>query len=150
VVRHAAPPELAPAPTAARALAEPAPAPTVRPAARAVDPAPSAVRAVHRGPAIAAAADLRDEIAVVDAARTAVSAGDARGALQIVRRYEARHASGAFHPEATAIKIEALMNLGRETEARSLALKFVAEQRGTLLANRVADLVGLAAPATNH
>ena len=35
------------------------------------------------------------------------------------------------------------MKLGRASEARVLATRFVAENRGTLLAVRVAELVGL-------
>jgi hypothetical protein len=69
--------------------------------------------------------------------------GDGRGTLEVLRRYEAKYATGSFRPEATAIKIEALLKLGREGEARDLARRFVAEQRGTLLAKRVAELVGL-------
>ena len=44
------------------------------------------------------------------------------------------------------MEVEALMKLGRATEARALAERFVAEHRGTLLARRVADVAGLTVP----
>ena len=89
---------------------------------------------------------LGDEVAFVDSARAAMFAGASRRALEILRRYQDKYPTGSFRPEATAIKVEALMKLGREAEARALAERFVAEHRGTLLARRVADIAGLAAP----
>jgi hypothetical protein len=90
---------------------------------------------------------LRDEIGFIDGARAALSDGDGGRALDVVRRYMDRYPSGTFRPEATAIRIEALLKLGRRAEARALAARFVAEQRGSLLAARVAELVGLDQPA---
>ena len=72
-----------------------------------------------------------------------MSAGADRRALETLRRYLDKYPSGSFRPEAIALKIEAMMKLGRETEARALAERFVAEHRGSLLARRVADVVGL-------
>ena len=72
-----------------------------------------------------------------------MSSGDGRRALEILRRYRDKYPSGSFRPEATAIRIETLMKLDREGEARVLAARFVAENRGSLLAARVAELVGL-------
>ena len=72
----------------------------------------------------------------------------------LVRRYQEKYPSASFRPEATAIKIEALLKLDRQAEARALAVRFVTENRGSLLAKRVAALVGLddqaAAPGTNR
>lgn len=90
--------------------------------------------------------DLRDEIGLVDSARDALSVGSAPRALDILHRYQERYPSGSFRPEAAAIRIEALVKLGREAEARALAMRFVADHRGSLLATRVAELVGLAEP----
>jgi hypothetical protein len=143
-VRHATPPEDSPSSVVVTVPAAPAPS---RPASAVVadieDPGPAPAKSIHRNRAPAMAGDLRDEIAAVDSARAALSAGDASRALEVLRRYEARYASGSFRPEATAIRIEALVKLGRQSEARTLAARFVAEQRGTLLAKRVAELVGL-------
>jgi outer membrane protein assembly factor BamD (BamD/ComL family) len=83
---------------------------------------------------------------LLDSAREAVSAGGGRRALEILRRYQDRYPTGSFRPEATAIKIEALLKLGRETEAHAMAEQFVAEHRGSLLSRRVAEIAGLPQP----
>ena len=93
-----------------------------------------------------AAGDLRDQVAFIDSARTAMSTGSSRRALEILRRYLDKYPAGSFRPEAIALEVEALMKLGREAEARALAERFVAEHRGSLLARRVADVAGLTAP----
>jgi hypothetical protein len=136
-----------PTPTALALLAPPRPPDSPRGAIPRVgqiaEPVPSPVAAVHRGHVAIATGDLRDEISFVDAARTATSSGDGRHALEILGRYRDKYPYGSFRPEATAIRIEALMKLGRASEARALATRFVAENRGSLLAGRVAELVGL-------
>jgi hypothetical protein len=137
---HAAPPARAPVsapPPPSEAPVVPPP-PVVAPPARAAVPVPHARAAVT--------GDLGDEIAFIDAARAALAAGDGRRALETLRRYQDRHPGGSFRPEAGAIKIEALMKIGRRAEARALAERFVAEYRGSLLARRVADVAGLPTP----
>ena len=114
------------------------------------EPAPALPAPAHHPHVTAAAGDLRDEIAFLDGARAALSAGDGRRALELVRRYQEKFPRASFRPEATAIKIEALVKLDRQADARALAVRFVTENRGSLLAKRVAALVGLdeqAAPA---
>src|SRR5690606_38326591 len=66
------------------------------------------------------ATDLGDEIAVIDAARSAVRAGQGHRALDLVSQYVKRHPRGTFRPEAQALKIEALVQVGRTSEARAL------------------------------
>jgi hypothetical protein len=100
----------------------------------------------RRGRTTGAAGELRDQIALIDAARAAVASGSGPRALDLVRRYQDKYPAGSFRPEATALKVEALMKLGREAEARGLAERFVAEHRGSLLADRVAELAGLRKP----
>jgi hypothetical protein len=142
--RHTTPAAPVSPPAALTAPAPPAaPRAPALPVADVQDQAPGPAKVARRSHAAPAGSDLRDEIAVVDAARGALSGGEAQRALDILRRYEAKYTAGSFRPEATAIRIEALVKLGRQSEARALATRFVAEQRGTLLANRVADLVGL-------
>ena len=85
--------------------------------------------------------DLRDQIALIDAARTAVKAGNAGStdrALVLLRRYETSYPSGAFRPEALALRIEALAAGGRGAEARTLAREFLARYPQSPLADRVA------------
>jgi hypothetical protein len=108
-------------------------------------PVPAAPRHRLRGPAVEG--DLRDQIALVDQARETLSTGSPQRALELLRRYQDRYPSGSFRPEATALTIEAFVKVGRDAEARALATRFVAEHRGSLLAARVAELVGLSVPA---
>ena len=125
------------APLAPAPVVVPAPAAIAEPAARTVTP---------RGRATTAAGELQDQVALIDAARESTAAGAGQRALEILRRYQDKYPTGSFRPEATAIKIEALMKLGRSAEARALAERFVAEHRGSLLARRVADVAGLPQP----
>jgi hypothetical protein len=114
-----------------------------------VMPAPPSVSAALgsnvRVPA-QAAAELRGEIELLDSARAAVAQNASGRALQILGRYENRYPAGRFGPEATAVKVEALMHLGRTDEARALAARFVAKHPGMLLADRVAAVAGLSRP----
>ncbi len=141
-------------PPAVTAPASPVPVPGPGAAALLDTPSSSLAsapeRPIHHGRAAAPGGDVREEIAVLDTARAALSAGDAHQALNIVRRYETKYAAGSFRPEASAIKIEALLKIGREAEARDLARRFVAEQRGTFLAKRVAELAGLTASSSSQ
>jgi hypothetical protein len=45
--------------------------------------------------------------------------------------------------------VEVLVKLGRTAEARSLAERFVAQHRGSLLARRVAQVAGLSQPSAD-
>lgn len=86
---------------------------------------------------------LREQIALLDGARAALAAGSPQQALEVLHVYRERFPAGSFAPEATASTVEALVKLGRGPEARALAVRFVDEHRGTLLAKRVAGLVGM-------
>ena len=99
-----------------------------------------------RSRAASAESDLSDQIALLDAARSALATGNAARALATVREYQSRYPNGAFRPEAGAVRIEALVKQGRTTEARAAAERFVATHGRTPLADRVARLVGLAQP----
>lgn len=88
--------------------------------------------------------DLSAEIARMDAARGAMAAGTHALALDLLRQYEVAYPRGSFRPEAAALRIECLVKLGRTKEARSLAERFVRQHRGSRLADRVAQLTGLA------
>lgn len=90
--------------------------------------------------------DLGDQIALLDAARDALSSGSGDRALNLVNQYQSKYPSGSFRPEAAALKIEALVKLGRRTEARAHAERFVAAHRGSPLADRVARIAGVERP----
>lgn len=145
---HSRPKQVRPAP-AVSAPATPAartaePMQPEQPAPAVVEPAPSP--AASRRTRVSMAAELRDQIAFIDNARSELASGADRRALETLRRYQDRYPTGSFRPEATALRVEALVKLGRQDEARVLAERFVAEHRGSLLAKRVAELAGLERP----
>jgi hypothetical protein len=99
-----------------------------------------AERVHRRAPPPAPAADLRDQIALIDAARTAVKTGATDRALALLRRYEANYPAGAFRPEALALRVEALDAGGHGAEARALAREFLARYPQSPVADRVARI----------
>jgi len=133
------------------------PAPRLEMPAPAVAPVPDDVSGSGSSPgalppsarppvAVRAASELRGEIELVDSARAAVAQNAGGRALEVLGRYETHYPRGSFFPEATAVKVEALMQVGRTEEARALAARFVATHPGTLLADRVAAVAGLSRP----
>jgi outer membrane protein assembly factor BamD (BamD/ComL family) len=66
-----------------------------------------------------------------------MNAGKHERALSALERYLTKYPAGSFRPEATALKIESLAKLGRSTESRAMADRFVAEHQGSPLAKRV-------------
>jgi hypothetical protein len=140
----------------AAAVAPPAVVPTL-PTAPAAVPAAAAVASpvavashrtiaapAHRRAALAPPpSDLRGEIALVDAARTAVANGADDRALALLGRYDASHPRGTFRPEVAALRIQTLEHLGHRAQARAMAQKFVAAHPDSPLAERVAQVTGL-------
>ena len=115
-----------PAPTALGAR----PSLTVKPlVANAIEPwvpSPSAVAAdavPATGPARPSAASF-DEVREIEAARAAVSRGDANGAIAQLNDYDSAHPNGQLKPEAMALRIQALSNSGKTNEARMLSNEF--------------------------
>jgi hypothetical protein len=136
-------------PSAPAQISKPEPPPTTAatpeaPSVKAMPPESVGPEPVRRARTPAMTDDLREQIGLIDAARKALNADNADRTLQIVRRYQDRFTAGAFRPEATALKIEALVALGRRSEARPLAETFVAEHRGSALADRVARIAEVA------
>ncbi len=130
---------LGPAPLAPEPLAAPAPA------ARAFErPTSIPARAHHHALAATTPSELRAEIALVDAARSAVSTGADDRALVLLNRYDTSYRTGTFRPEAAALRIEALDHLGRIARARTLAQRFIAAHPDSPLADRVARVTGVA------
>jgi outer membrane protein assembly factor BamD (BamD/ComL family) len=90
--------------------------------------------------------NLREQIAMVDSARDAIAANAGQRALKILRRYQDKYPAGSFRPEVAALKIEALVKLGRSAEARALAERFISEYGEGPLADRVARIAGITQP----
>ncbi|HEX2876261.1 MAG TPA: hypothetical protein VHP33_33645 [Polyangiaceae bacterium] len=104
---------------------------------------PPASPRVRRG---TTASDLANQIALIDAARAALAGGDSARALASVRDYQSGYPNGSFNPEVAAIKIEALLKLGRKAEARALAERFSANYGPGPLTDRVTRLLGAGQP----
>jgi hypothetical protein len=131
-----------PKPVAVVAAVAPAPetpavdAPAVRPTVHHVQ---RVERAHHHAPAPApTAADIRAEIALVDAARAAVKSGDPERALALLHRYDATYPAGAFRPEVAALRIESLAADGQTDLARTRARDFIAAHPESPLSTRLA------------
>lgn len=122
-------------------------APTVSPSTvdTLVDRIPRRTSSKRPSPANVSVRDLHGEIEILDVARAAIAERAGRQALALVHRYEEVYPAGTFLPEASAIKVEALVQLGRDDEARKLAKRFVAEHEGSMLSDRVAAIAGLPA-----
>ena len=76
------------------------------------------------------ASSFHEELALVEAARSALARGDARASLEMLDRYDERFRHGALAAEAEVTRIEALAKSGRTEEARTLADRFL-ERRAT-------------------
>jgi hypothetical protein len=141
---HLEAPAMAPPPSG---NAPSSPAPTVRPSPvdTVIDRIPERTSSKRPSLANVSVRDLHGEIQILDVARAAIAERAGRQALALVHRYEEVYPAGTFLPEASAIEVEALMQLGREDEARRLAKHFVAEHEGSLLSDRVAAIAGLPA-----
>ncbi|MBN2573904.1 MAG: hypothetical protein JXP73_05000 [Deltaproteobacteria bacterium] len=132
--------------TMAPAVAPPLPGSPAQGNVRAAEPSAGASVPAPRGRVAPAVGVLREQIALLDAARVAIADGSSGRALDLLRRYQERYPAGSFLPEAAALKVEALVKLGRNAEARRLAERFVADHRGTVLADRVSRIAGLVRP----
>jgi hypothetical protein len=67
------------------------------------------------------------ELALIDQTRQELSRGDPSAALATLRRYDAECTTAVLAPEATVLKVQALLGAGRTAEAVSLGKRFMAE-----------------------
>ena len=90
----------------------------------------------HRGAALGTASadkvnasdsSLEGEVTALDRARSALAAGDATRALELLGQYEQAFPKGALRPEATYLRIQALSKSGQRDAARELAARFLAK-----------------------
>ncbi|HYP99517.1 MAG TPA: outer membrane protein assembly factor BamD [Polyangiaceae bacterium] len=133
------------------ATAEPAPAPS--PALPATEPAPSAAptnaredsaptrRASKAAPADSAA-DLSDQLRLIDAARAAVAAGNASAASAALTSYRTRFPRGPFGQEAAVLQIETLDLQGNHAQAAAQARSFLARYPNSPHASVVRRIAG--------
>lgn len=79
---------------------------------------------------------LGQELALVQAARAALGAGDGKHALALLDQYARSTHKPRLADEATVVRLEALSRTGRGAEAAKLAREFVAEHPGSPLVDR--------------
>jgi hypothetical protein len=86
---------------------------------------------------------LRDETRELDRARAAIARGNPRAALAELDRYDAAFRPGALAPEATLLRVRALLAAGDRAGAQTLARSFAAAHPES---PHLAQLRGLLAP----
>jgi len=123
-----------------RNVAEPIQAPIVD--TTVVEPAApaAAAREPKRSPGVQART-LSDEVAALQIARTALAQRDPNAALAALDRYKSHYASGRLSPEATVLRIEALVQKGDRAEATQLADRFEAQNPKSPYAERIRSIV---------
>jgi len=132
VTQTAAQPVQAPAsaPAPVEALAEETMAPALAvgssAAATKLDPKPSGTGAA-----------LEAELGALDAARTMLASGNARGALSLLDAYSRAHPRGRLSLEAEVLRIDALAKSGRSDDASQRAAAFLRRHPNSVLASRV-------------
>jgi hypothetical protein len=113
-------PQLAPAPSASnKGSALPTPIEPWVPSPSALAP-----EAAPAGNAPRPSAASFEEVREIEAARAAVSRGDAAAAIAQLNDYDSSHPNGQLKPESMALRIQVLSNSGKATEARTLANEF--------------------------
>jgi hypothetical protein len=123
---EAPPPETEPEPTAppkAAAQAAPSESPSPIPRSRAAKPSHGAKRSQAR-PAVSVPAregpEILEELRGLDAAEVALKSGAPERALALLDQHQSRFSASSLWPERTALRIHALCQAGRASEARTL------------------------------
>ena len=139
-------------PTSAQPITPESDAPVAEPSAPSPVPhaafAPVAIEAVPVAPAPAtpsasaprAESTLTRELTVLEQARSALTRHAGEQALQALDDYQAAFPSGAMQIEAAALRVEAVGQTGRRTQAARLAEAFLASYPTSPLASRVRAL----------
>lgn len=125
---------------AAEEAVEPEPSPTARPrrAPRAVRPPTQPVQPAQPAQVpVAPPTALSEEVALLRRAQRSMNSGDPGAALRSLEEHARRFPSGHMEEEREAARVVALCRAGRETEARAIASRFLAERPASPLAARV-------------
>ena len=110
------------------------------PAVSAGSPEPPLER-LHERDSYPTGATLAQEVSALDEARRALSSGDAESALLALNRYELRVPSPRLGPEATVLRIEALLAERDFDRARQLGEELLAKDPGGAYAQHVRTLL---------
>jgi outer membrane protein assembly factor BamD (BamD/ComL family) len=93
---------------------------------------------------------LAAELAILDRTKRALENGDPSGALKQLETHDAQFRDGRLAPEATVLRIEALIASGDTRAAEQRALGFLAKHPKSPLAGRVRALVAAGRPTTGE
>ena len=117
----------------------PAPVPAPRPAHanKHVEPAPAPIAAQPAPTAAELDAQLREERAVLEMARTSLGRKDAKGALAQLEEHQHRFPDGRLAEERDAMMVTTLEGLGQHEQARERAKAFLSKYPDSLLAPQV-------------
>jgi hypothetical protein len=130
-VRVVAAPAPAPAPVPVPAPApapESAPAPATPPPPRSPSPPPDPT--------------LSSELPFLDLARASLARGEPADAITTLNAYDLRFLHPRLAEEATVLRVEALVDLGRVGDARAVAARFLRDDPSSPYAQRVQSLAG--------
>ncbi len=89
---------------------------------------------------------LHAELAIIDYARAELRAGQPAAALTLLDRYHVAFPQARFAPEAAAVRVEALLALGRRDEALALARTFLERYPKSPVARRMRSLLEQGSP----
>jgi hypothetical protein len=103
----------------------------------------ASVTGLRAEPKAALQSPLAAELSALDAARTSLSEGDAKGALTELDAYSRAFPRGKLALEAEVLRIGALAKSGQNSAARQRAEAFVKRHPDSVLASRVRGYVGL-------
>ncbi|MBX3209647.1 MAG: hypothetical protein KF764_31730 [Labilithrix sp.] len=108
-------------------------------------PTPSAARSSARdhetAPTPAASASIAREVELLDSVKAKLGAGDGVAATRALDAYDGEFPHGALRPEATVLRIRALLMRGDRAGAKALGDDFVAKQPTGVHAKRIRALL---------
>jgi hypothetical protein len=104
-------------------------------------PRPIAPAVVETPPAVPQASSLTVETSMLDAVRASLRAGQTTDALAGLDAYAHGFPGGALAPEASALRVEALLSAGDRSAAEAVARALVATQPRTSAAHRARALL---------
>jgi hypothetical protein len=104
-------------------------------------PVPARLPTILEDAGAASASTVPTELAMLEQARGALAAGDSARSLSILGRYAERFPRGAMMPEATMLRIEALVKAGDRGAATQFADAFLASDPESPYAARVRSLL---------
>jgi hypothetical protein len=93
---------------------------------------------------------LTSETLLVDAARAALQAGNARRVLELLSGYESRHPAHQLGPEVCVLRMEAHMQQGNEAAARQLARRVLKSTAAAPQLQRAREVLGRRHDETAH